>query len=244
MRVHIDHRGIGPLIHLLLSLMRKRFLTIIVLATLAVGATAQEWPEIRQEAKAGARWWWLGSAVDKENLQWTMQEYAKHGIGALEITPIYGVQGNQAHNIPYLSDQWMEMLRFTQEQGRANNIEIDMATGTGWPFGGPWVPLEESASKAIFVNSSFVGKRITDLPLKVAAKDEPYCKLNKVMAYWQGKPYDVTSYVKDGQLTWSPEDILKSQIKSAENKTLKKVLKLKLKELESAHWQVVALYVR
>ena len=244
MRVHIDHRGICPIIHLLLGLMRKRFLTIIVLATLTVGATAQEWPEIRQEAKAGARWWWLGSAVDKENLQWTMQEYAKHGIGALEITPIYGVQGNQANNIPYLSDQWMEMLRFTQEQGRANNIEIDMATGTGWPFGGPWVPLEESASKAIFVNSSFVGKRITDLPLKVAAKDEPYCKLNKVMAYWQGKPYDVTSYVKDGQLTWSPEDILKSQIKSAENKTLKKVLKLKLKELESAHWQVVALYVR
>ena len=224
--------------------MRKRYLTIIILATLAVGATAQQWPEIKQEAKAGARWWWLGSAVDKENLQWAMQEYANHGIGALEITPIYGVQGNQSHNIPYLSDQWMEMLRFTQEQGRANGIEIDMATGTGWPFGGPWVPLEESASKAIFVNASFEGKSVTDLPLKVSEKDEKYSQLNKVMAYWQGKPYDVTQYVKDGLLTWSPENILKSQMKSAENKTLKKVLKLKLKELENANWQVVALYVR
>ena len=224
--------------------MRKRYLTITILATLAVGATAQQWPEIKQEAKAGARWWWLGSAVDKENLQWAMQEYANHGIGALEITPIYGVQGNQNHNIPYLSDQWMEMLRFTQEQGRANGIEIDMATGTGWPFGGPWVPLEESASKAIFVNASFEGKSVTDLPLKVSDKDEKYSQLNKVMAYWQGKPYDVTQYVKDGLLTWSPEDILKTQMKSAENKTLKKVLKLKLKELENAKWQVVALYVR
>ena len=224
--------------------MRKRYLTIIILATLAVGATAQQWPEIKQEAKAGARWWWLGSAVDKENLHWAMQEYANHGIGALEITPIYGVQGNQSHNIPYLSDQWMEMLRFTQEQGRANGIEIDMATGTGWPFGGPWVPLEESASKAIFVNASFEGKSVTDLPLKVSEKDEKYSQLNKVMAYWQGKPYDVTQYVKDGLLTWSPENILKSQMKSAENKTLKKVLKLKLKELENANWQVVALYVR
>ena len=224
--------------------MRKRYLTIIILATLAVGATAQQWPEIKQEAKAGARWWWLGSAVDKENLHWAMQEYANHGIGALEITPIYGVQGNQSHNIPYLSDQWMEMLRFTQEQGRANGIEIDMATGTGWPFGGPWVPLEESASKAIFVNANFKGKSVTDLPLKVSDKDEKYSQLNKVMAYWQGKPYDVTQYVKDGLLTWSPEDILKSQMKLAENKTLKKVLKLKLKELENANWQVVALYVR
>ena len=224
--------------------MKNRFTAIIILATLTVSATAQQWPEMRQEAKAGARWWWLGSAVDKENLRWTMQEYANHGIGTLEITPIYGVQGNQTNNIPYLSDQWMEMLRFTQEQGRANGIEIDMATGTGWPFGGPWVPMEESANKAIFVNSSFVGKSVSDLPVKVADKDEKYSKLNKVMAYWQGKPYDVTSYVKNGLLTWSPEDILKSQYKSAENKTLKKVLKLKLKELENAQWQVVALYVR
>ena len=153
--------------------MTKRILTLTILATLAAGATAQEWPEIKQEAKASARWWWLGSAVDKGNLSWTMQEYARHGIGALEITPIYGVQGNDVNNIPYLSDKWMEMLRFTQEQGKVYGIEIDMATGTGWPFGGPWVPLEESASKAIFVDTSFVGKSVTNLPLKVAAKDEP-----------------------------------------------------------------------
>ena len=99
---------------------------------LALPVTAQQWPTVTPEAKPGARWWWLGSAVDKENLQWNMQEYAKHGIGALEITPLYGVQGNDANNIPYLSDKWMEMLRFTQEQGKANGIEIDMATGTGW----------------------------------------------------------------------------------------------------------------
>ena len=224
--------------------MIKRILAFTVLATLAAGAAAQQWPEISQEAKAGARWWWLGSAVDKENLRWTMQEYANHGIGALEITPIYGVQGNDANNISYLSDQWMAMLREVQQNGRQMGIEVDMATGTGWPFGGPWVPLEESASKAIFVNSSFTGKSVTNLPLKVSAKDEPYSKLNKVMAYWQGQPYDVTQYVKDGQLTWSPADIAKAQIKTAANKTMRKVLKLRLKELESAQWQVVALYVR
>ena len=224
--------------------MLKRILAISLLATLTVGATAQQWPELRQEAKAGARWWWLGSAVDKDNLRWTMQEYANHGIGALEITPIYGVQGNAANNIPYLRDQWMTMLREVQQNGLQIGIEVDMATGTGWPFGGPWVPLEESASKAVFVNSSFTGKRVTDLPLKVAAKDEPYSRLNKVMAYWQGHPYDVTRYVSDGQLTWSPEDMVKAQLKTAEGKTLKKVLKRQLKELESAQWQVVALYVR
>ena len=115
----------------------------MVVAFIVAAAVAQSWPASTPEAKPGTRWWWLGSAVDKGNLQWNLQQYAHHGIGAVEITPLYGVQGNQANNIPYLSDKWMEMLRYTQEQCRQNGIELDMATGTGWPFGGPWVPVEE-----------------------------------------------------------------------------------------------------
>ena len=163
---------------------------------------AQSWPTPTQEAKPGTRWWWLGSAVDKENLKWNLQQYANHGIGAVEITPLYGVQGNQANNIPYLSDKWMEMLRYTQEQCRENDIELDMATGTGWPFGGPWVPLEESACKVVFVDTAFVGKKIENLPLTVAEKDQKYSRLSKVMAYGLGKAIDVTPFVNNGQLTW------------------------------------------
>ena len=224
--------------------MNKYLLSTLILACLSVAANAQQWPEVKQEAKAGARWWWLGSAVDKKNLRWTMQEYAKHGIGALEITPIYGVQGNDANNIPYLSDRWMEMLREVQKNGQEFGIEVDMATGTGWPFGGPWVPLEESACKAVFVDTTFIGKAIQDLNLSVAEKETPYCKLNKVMAYWRGEPYDITAYVHNSQLTWSPAEQLKAQINATTNKTNKTALKLKLKEMESAHWLVVAVYCR
>ncbi len=224
--------------------MTKRLFLISSLMACLMIANAQQWPEARQEAKAGARWWWLGSAVDKENLQWSMQEYANHGIGALEITPLYGVQGNQANNIPYLSDAWMEMLREVQKNGKELGIEVDMATGTGWPFGGPWVPLEESACKVIFVDTTFVGSSVQDLLLAVPEKDAPYCKLSKVMAYWRGEPHDVTSYMTDNKLSWSPEKTLKEDIKSAETKTKKKALKLKLKEMQTAHWQVVAVYVR
>ena len=171
---------------------------------LALPVMAQQWPTVTPEAKPGARWWWLGSAVDKENLQWNMQEYAKHGIGALEITPLYGVQGNDANNIPYLSDKWMEMLRFTQEQGKANGIEIDMATGTGWPFGGPWVPLEESACRAVFVEQSFIGDQVKDLDLRpVEEKDRKNSVLHKAMLFGHnGSVIDVTNCMTDGHLTW------------------------------------------
>ncbi|MBR2234546.1 MAG: glycosyl hydrolase family 2 [Prevotella sp.] len=180
----------------------KRFLSIIVLTALCTTLTAQSWPTPAAEAKPGTRWWWLGSAVDKENLQWNLREYAKHGIGAVEITPIYGVQGNEANNIPYLSDKWMEMLRYTQQQCQLNGIELDMATGTGWPFGGPWVPLEESACKAVFVEKALGGESLgTTIDLAPAERDAKNAFLNKVMLYTaNGQAFDVTTRVAGQKL--------------------------------------------
>ncbi|MBR4897500.1 MAG: glycosyl hydrolase family 2 [Prevotella sp.] len=200
----------------------KRLFISIALATLSLAVHSQSWPTTTPEAKPGTRWWWLGSAVDKENLSWNLQEYARHGIGAVEITPLYGVQGNEANNIPFLSDKWMEMLRFTQEQCRQNNIELDMATGTGWPFGGPWVPLEESACKVVFVDTTFIGKKVEGLRLQVAEKDRKYSRLQKVMIYGAAGAIDVTSAMKDDVLTWkAPKGTKKND-----------------------NWRVIAVYVR
>lgn len=187
--------------------MRRQFvksLLWLVLSGLPLMVAAQQWPTVNPEAKPGSRWWWLGSAVDKENLQWNMQEYARHGIGALEITPLYGVQGNDRNNIPYLSDKWMEMLRYTQEQGRQNGIEIDMATGTGWPFGGPWVPLEESACRAVFVEQSFIGDKVENLDLRpTEERDRKNAVFHKAMLFGHnGSVKDVTDCMKDGILNW------------------------------------------
>ena len=187
--------------------MRRQFvksLLWLVLSGLPLMVAAQQWPTVNPEAKPGSRWWWLGSAVDKENLQWNMQEYAKHGIGALEITPLYGVQGNDQNNIPYLSDKWMEMLRYTQEQGRQNGIEIDMATGTGWPFGGPWVPLEESACRAVFVEQSFIGDKVENLDLRpTEERERKNAVFHKAMLFGHnGSVKEVTDCMKDGILNW------------------------------------------
>ncbi len=189
-------------------------------------AFAQSWPVPTQEAKAGARWWWLGSAVDKENLRWNISEYAKHGIGALEITPLYGVQGNEANNIDYLSDKWMEMLRFTQAQAKRNGIELDMATGTGWPFGGPWVPLKESACRVVFVEKTIDGKDADAIDLSPSEKDGKNAFLDKVMLYADGKAIDVTAFVKDGQLMLDKKSPLTSHLSPL---TPKKIIAIYIK---------------
>lgn len=162
--------------------MKKNILTLLFLMA-SVFAFAQYWPTPAPEAKAGARWWWLGSAVDKENLRWNMQQYADKGIGALEITPLYGVQGNDANNIPFLSSQWMEMLKFVEQEGQRDGIQIDMNCGTGWPFGGPLVPLEEAACKMVIVDTLVDVKVADNINLPAPEKERQYAKLVVQRAY-------------------------------------------------------------
>ena len=126
----------------------------------------------------------MGSAVDKENLGWNLDQYAKAGIGAVEITPLYGVQGNDKNDIPYLSPRWMEMLRFVEKKDKELGIETDMATGTGWPLGGPWVPLSEAACKAVFVDTIVdVKKKLMDINFTLPEKERNFAKLKVIKAY-------------------------------------------------------------
>ena len=162
--------------------MKKKLLLLLALFTggASLSLQAQQWPAVQREAKPGLRWWWLGSAVDKPNLQWSLKQYAEHGAGAIEITPIYGVQGNEKYNIEYLSDKWMEMLRYVQTEAKKNDLEVGMTTGTGWPFGGPWVPLKESCSSMVIENDTVTKKEYKKL-LKTPGvdKDEKTCFVNR-----------------------------------------------------------------
>lgn len=128
-------------------MLKRNFLAVFIFSGML--ATAQvKWPAITQQTKPWTRWWWQGSAVDKPGLTAAMQLYQQAGLGGLEITPIYGVKGTEDKFIDFLSPRWVEMLQHTLSEGKRLGLGIDMATGTGWPFGGPWV-TEADACKYI-----------------------------------------------------------------------------------------------
>ena len=162
----------------------KRLITLALFAAGCLSAFPQLLPSATREARPGVRWWWFGSAVDKKYLAWNLEQYAKAGIGTVEITPIYGVQGNEKNEIAYLSPEWMEMLRFTEEESDRLGIETDMTTGTGWPFGGPWVPLEEAACKAVFADTVVcAGTKVEDIKFCIPAKERPYSVFKLAKAF-------------------------------------------------------------
>ena len=101
-------------------------------------------------AKPWAYWWWMGSAVDKKGITANLEDFAKAGFGGLHIIPIYGVKGEEAHFIPYLSPAWLDMLEHTVQEAKRLGLGMDMTIGTGWPFGGAHV-TEADAAKSISI---------------------------------------------------------------------------------------------
>lgn len=180
--------------------MKKQIVTIAALA-MSLNMFAQQWPVPNQEAKPGTRWWWLGSAVTENDLKWNLRQFADHGIGAIEITPIYGVQGNEKNNIPFLSPRYMDILKYVNAECKADGIEFDMATGTGWPFGGPWVPLDESASQMLIIDTTVVGKKIKALDLRPIEKKRKNTSLVGIYAFSEGKFLKITTPLVEGTLT-------------------------------------------
>ncbi len=164
------------------------------------------WPTVTKESKPWTRWWWLGNAVDKPNLTYNLEELKKAGIGGVEITPIYGVKGNDANEIPFLSAKWMEMLGFTIKEADRLGMAVDMNTGTGWPFGGPQITSKDAAGKAIFQDYTLKGGQKLTVPILVSdAKQKDVTTLCCLMAYSdKGSNLNLTSKVKpDGTLDWT-----------------------------------------
>ena len=116
-------------------------------AALPLSAQGTDWYSPTVENKPFVRWWWHGSAVDKEGLTYNLEEFARAGIGGYEVTPIYGVQGNEANDIDYLSPEWMEMYKFLVSESERLGLECDLNNGTGWPFGGPQITSSLAAQK-------------------------------------------------------------------------------------------------
>ena len=59
-----------------------------------------------------------------------------------------------------------------------------MNTGTGWPFGGPEVSIEDAATKAIFQTYEIEGGKEIEQDINVTdPKQQPFSVLSRVMAY-------------------------------------------------------------
>jgi hypothetical protein len=132
--------------------------TLAILA-LTLTAAAQPQPGLEalrrgfqtppDDARIMMRWWWFGSAVTKPELEREMRTMKEGGIGGFEVQPVYPLALDDPEhgfrNLPYLSDQYLDALRFASQKARELGLRMDVTLGSGWPFGGPHIPITEAA---------------------------------------------------------------------------------------------------
>lgn len=101
------------------------------------------------DARVMMRWWWFGPAVQKRELERELRTMKEGGIGGVEVQPVYPLElDDPAHgirNLPYLSDEFLNALHFASEKARDLGLRFDLTLGSGWPYGGPQVPITEAA---------------------------------------------------------------------------------------------------
>ena len=151
-----DHRASTAL--------KLTLLAVVVFASLTVlrgGSAAQQDGELARIEKAFAnppddcrimmRWWWFGPSVTKPELQRELEQMKAAGIGGVEIATLYPLALDDAksglRNLPFLSDEHIEVIRFAAATARKLDLRVDITLGSGWPFGGPHIPVEQAAGQ-------------------------------------------------------------------------------------------------
>lgn len=175
------------------------FLILLTLNVFSQETTMSPWPKSSNINQPWARWWWMGSAVDKPNLKKSLVDFYKVGIGGVEITPIYGVKGEEDNFIDYLSPKWMEMLDYTIHIADSLHMQVDMVLGTGWPYGGSHVTLPHAATKLIVEKYQLKKNETIDKSIKPEdTKEKIPAELLYVVAYGSDGSYvNLTDQLKN-----------------------------------------------
>ncbi len=119
------------------------------------------------DARPMVRWWWFGPAVSKDEIAREIREMHEGGIGGFELASVYPLALDDPQkgirNLRYGSPEMVEMLRYAQQQGRALGMRVDLTLGSGWPFGGPHIPIEQAAGRLKVVAISLPLEKLPEM---------------------------------------------------------------------------------
>jgi len=129
----------------------------LLVACSGIAATAQTITDLQRgfeqppiDAKIMMRWWWFGPAVTKPELEREMRLMKEGGIGGFEVQAVYPLSPDDPtagiKNLPYLSDEFIDALRFVSAKAKELGLRMDLTLGSGWPYGGPSVAITDAAS--------------------------------------------------------------------------------------------------
>jgi hypothetical protein len=136
-------------------------------------ASGLDWAAFTHEMRPWTRWWWLGSAVTDQGLRRHLRQFEQVGFGGVEIQPIYEAQGYEDRVLDYLGPQWLDALDATTRHANDLGLGVDLTTGSGWTFGGPWIAPEQSAGRVLVERWELAAGQRLDVPVRTEQPPHP-----------------------------------------------------------------------
>src|ERR1700728_2953952 len=132
-------------------------------------------------ARPMVRWWWPGGDVTNEEIARELRIIKDAGLGGVEIQSFKdGLNPAPTAEVArrvdsFLAPEWFNHVKYAVEEGGRLGLDVDLTFGSGWPFGGPYIPLPLASHKlsvreiAVTGPTTFTG-RFPGAPLGTSEK--------------------------------------------------------------------------
>lgn len=126
---------------------RRTFLALPAGALLknAQAGGSSAFPKPSPDSRMTMWWFWFGPSQTKEQVSRELEAMRDAGVGGVFVFPCYPLTADEAINMPYLTPKFLDVLGYTLERAHEFSMTVDLMLGTGWPFGGPQIELENSS---------------------------------------------------------------------------------------------------
>lgn len=123
------------------------------------------------------RWWWFGPDVNEHELRHELEVMHAAGLGGVEVNAVYPLTLDEPArglvNLRYNGPEFLRCIHFAAETAKQLGLRFDLTIGSGWPYGGPWIPDALAAGKLRLVRLP-VPPQATQVKLPSAASGETW----------------------------------------------------------------------
>ncbi len=169
-------------------------------------------------ARPFVRWWWNGNKITREEILRELDLLKAAGIGGVEINAIKFPNPTDPLNVPaleWLSPEWMAMVKVAVDGLQKRGMIADIIVGSGWPFGGSFLELEEQTQMMTIGTKHLVGPKtielteaelLADVELRLHSKNDKIDKkITRLMLYPAllndlNSGTEVTSLLQNGKI--------------------------------------------
>jgi hypothetical protein len=134
-------------------------------------------------ARPFVRWWWNGARIVEKELLRELDMLKEKGISGVEINTIAFPAGDEAMGYQphdWLGDEWLKMLKATVTGAKQRGITCDIIVGSGWPFGGEFLTINEQTQLLALGTQTHTGpKQITIKKADLLADMDPLMTYKK-----------------------------------------------------------------